>query len=56
VASLEDVAALAGSKNSCHQFESQATSWVDIPFEEAKKRRQFGAAYDNYIARVQRWI
>ena len=27
-----------------------------IPFEEAKMRHQFGAAYGNYVARVQRWI
>jgi protein-S-isoprenylcysteine O-methyltransferase Ste14 len=31
-------------------------NWVHIPFEEAKMRRQFGAAYDNYVARVRRWI
>src|SRR5207249_7043678 len=24
-------------------------NWVHIPFEEAKMRRQFGAAYDNYV-------
>jgi protein-S-isoprenylcysteine O-methyltransferase Ste14 len=29
---------------------------VHIPFEEAKMRRQFGAAYDDYMARVRRWI
>ena len=29
---------------------------VHIPFEEAKMRRQFGAVYDDYIARVRRWI
>src|SRR5215469_10220040 len=29
-------------------------NWVHIPFEEAKMRRQFGAAYDNYVARVRR--
>ncbi len=27
-----------------------------IPFEEAKMRRQFGAEYDAYVARVRRWI
>jgi len=27
-------------------------NWVHIPFEEAKMRRQFGAVYDNYVARV----
>ncbi|MDR6304608.1 protein-S-isoprenylcysteine O-methyltransferase Ste14 [Nitrobacter vulgaris] len=32
------------------------TNWVHIPFEEAKMRRQFGAAYDDYIARVRRWM
>ncbi|KWV58793.1 hypothetical protein AS156_03345 [Bradyrhizobium macuxiense] len=31
-------------------------NWVHIPFEEAKMRRQFGAAYDDYAARVRRWI
>ena len=31
-------------------------NWVHIPFEEAKIHRQFGAAYDNYVARVRRWI
>jgi protein-S-isoprenylcysteine O-methyltransferase Ste14 len=31
-------------------------NWVHIPFEEAKMRRQFGAAYDNYVARMRRWI
>jgi protein-S-isoprenylcysteine O-methyltransferase Ste14 len=29
---------------------------VHIPFEEAKMRRQFGAAFDEYVARVRRWI
>lgn len=32
------------------------TNWVHIPFEEAKMRRQFGAAYDAYCARVRRWL
>ena len=27
-------------------------NWVHILFEEAKMRRQFGAVYDNYVARV----
>ena len=27
-----------------------------IPFEEAKMRRQFGAAFDRYTSRVRRWI
>jgi protein-S-isoprenylcysteine O-methyltransferase Ste14 len=31
-------------------------NWVHIPFEEAKMRRQFGAAYDAYAARVRRWV
>ena len=31
-------------------------NWVHIPFEEAKMRRQFGADYDAYVARVRRWI
>jgi protein-S-isoprenylcysteine O-methyltransferase Ste14 len=31
-------------------------NWVHIPFEEAKMRRQFGAVYDDYVARVRRWI
>jgi protein-S-isoprenylcysteine O-methyltransferase Ste14 len=31
-------------------------NWVHIPFEEAKMRRQFGAAYDDYVSRVRRWI
>jgi protein-S-isoprenylcysteine O-methyltransferase Ste14 len=32
------------------------SNWVHIPFEEAKMRRQFGAVYDDYVARVRRWI
>ena len=31
-------------------------NWVHVPFEEAKMRRQFGAAYDDYVARVRRWV
>jgi protein-S-isoprenylcysteine O-methyltransferase Ste14 len=31
------------------------TNQVHIPFEEAKMRRQFGAAYDDYVGRVRRW-
>jgi protein-S-isoprenylcysteine O-methyltransferase Ste14 len=31
-------------------------NWVHIPFEEAMMRRQFGAAYDDYVARVRRWV
>ena len=31
-------------------------NWGHIPFEEAKMGRQFGAAYNNHVARVRRWI
>jgi protein-S-isoprenylcysteine O-methyltransferase Ste14 len=31
-------------------------NFVHIPFEEAKMRRQFGAAFDDYAARVRRWL
>lgn len=31
-------------------------NWVFIPFEEAKMRRQFGAAFDAYTKRVRRWL
>lgn len=31
-------------------------NWLFIPFEEAKMRRQFGAEFDAYAARVRRWI
>ncbi len=31
-------------------------NWVHIPFEEAKMRRQFGAAFDDYTRRVRRWV
>jgi protein-S-isoprenylcysteine O-methyltransferase Ste14 len=31
-------------------------NWVHIPFEEAKMRRQFGAGFDDYCAKVRRWI
>ncbi len=31
-------------------------NWAHIPFEEAKMRRQFGAAFDQYTRRVRRWI
>jgi protein-S-isoprenylcysteine O-methyltransferase Ste14 len=31
-------------------------NWVHIPFEEAKMRRQFGAAFDDYCRRTRRWI
>lgn len=29
---------------------------VHIPFEEAKMRRQFGPAFDDYVGRVRRWV
>lgn len=31
-------------------------NWVQIPFEEAKMRRQFGTAFDDYAGNVRRWI
>jgi protein-S-isoprenylcysteine O-methyltransferase Ste14 len=31
-------------------------NFVHIPFEEAKMRRQFGAAFDAYAGRVRRWV
>jgi len=31
-------------------------NWAHIPFEEAKMRRQFGAAFDQYMRQVRRWI
>ena len=31
-------------------------NWIHIPFEEAKMRRQFGTVYDEYVAKVRRWI
>jgi protein-S-isoprenylcysteine O-methyltransferase Ste14 len=31
-------------------------NFVHIPFEEAKMRRQFGAAYDDYTRRTPRWL
>ena len=31
-------------------------NWVHIPFEEAKMRRQFGIAFDDYVAKVRRWM
>jgi protein-S-isoprenylcysteine O-methyltransferase Ste14 len=31
-------------------------NWGHIPVEEAKMRRQHGAAYDAYVARVRRWV
>ncbi|MEQ1617696.1 MAG: isoprenylcysteine carboxylmethyltransferase family protein [Terricaulis sp.] len=32
------------------------TNFALIPFEEAKMRRQFGAAFDDYCKRVRRWV
>jgi len=31
-------------------------NWAHIPFEEVKMRRQFGAAFDEYMRQVRRWI
>jgi protein-S-isoprenylcysteine O-methyltransferase Ste14 len=31
-------------------------NWMNVPFEEAKMRRQFGAEFDAYVSRVRRWI
>ncbi len=31
-------------------------NWVHIPFEEAKMRRQFGPAFDDYARNVRRWV
>jgi protein-S-isoprenylcysteine O-methyltransferase Ste14 len=31
-------------------------NWVHIPFEEAKMRRQFGSAFDDYTHKVRRWL
>lgn len=31
-------------------------NWVHIPFEEAKMRRQFGAAFGTYTSQIRRWI
>ena len=31
-------------------------NWIHIPFEEAKMRRQFGADFDAYVARVRRGV
>ncbi len=36
--------------------EPAQAAWIHIPFEEAKMRRQFSAAYDAYVARVRRWV
>jgi protein-S-isoprenylcysteine O-methyltransferase Ste14 len=31
-------------------------NWAQIPFEEAKMRRQFGEAFDAYTRGVRRWM
>jgi protein-S-isoprenylcysteine O-methyltransferase Ste14 len=31
-------------------------NWIHIPFEETKMRRQFGTQFDDYKAKVRRWI
>lgn len=31
-------------------------NWVHIPYEEAKMRRQFAGAYDDFTHKVRRWI
>lgn len=31
-------------------------NWIHIPYEEAKMRRQFGSAFDDYTSKVRRWI
>lgn len=31
-------------------------NWVHIPFEEAKMQRQFGTEFDDYMAKVRRWV
>jgi len=31
-------------------------NWVHIPFEEAKMRRLFGPAFDDYVRNVRRWL
>ena len=31
-------------------------NWIHIPFEEAKMRRQFGPAFDDYARNVRRWL
>jgi protein-S-isoprenylcysteine O-methyltransferase Ste14 len=37
-------------------FAFATANWVHIPFEEAKMRRQFGSAFDDYTSKVRRWI
>lgn len=31
-------------------------NWVHIPYEEARMRQSFGAAYEAYSARTRRWL
>ena len=31
-------------------------NFVHIPFEEAKMRRQFGVEFEDYTARIRRWL
>jgi protein-S-isoprenylcysteine O-methyltransferase Ste14 len=31
-------------------------NFAHIPFEEAKMRRQFGSAFEDYTGKVRRWI
>lgn len=31
-------------------------NWIVIPFEEARLREAFGSAYEDYCAKVRRWI
>lgn len=38
------------------RFDAAPIAWVHIPFEEAKMRGQFGVLYDNFVAKVRRWI
>ena len=37
-------------------FAFATANWVHIPFEEAKLRRQFGAAFEEYMRQVRRWM
>jgi protein-S-isoprenylcysteine O-methyltransferase Ste14 len=39
-----------------HKATDRPANFVHIPFEEAKMRRQFAAAYDDYVAQVRRWL
>jgi len=31
-------------------------NWIHIPFEEEKMRRQYGEAFETYVARTPRWL